>query len=95
MGNGTAPNPYAPLGLPATWAPIQPGWAIGKIDMQTDLGARTAHVLMFDSPIGRIGFAFDVATWGNIARAMYEQLSGLSLAHPAQVPKADGSDRPW
>lgn len=84
-----APNPFEPLGLPASWVPTAPvTWRLGNVELAGPAGALKLHVLVVDTPAGRIGVPLDDAG----ARALIDQLtaqcSGLHVAR--SLPPTNG-----
>lgn len=83
------PNPFAPLGLPATWSPLAPhSWRLGQLDIGTPDGPQRLHVVVIDTPAGRVGLPLNGAS----ARAFIDQLSAqISGIHVARtLPPSNG-----
>ena len=85
-------NPFGPLGLPATFAPATVAWRLGQLEMGTPAGAVKLHVLVVDTPAGRLGFTFDDDGARKLADAIGAQVSGLTLART--LPATNGGGRP-
>ena len=77
-----APNPLQALGLPAMWAPVPIGYAFATLDVQGDDGVGLVHVLVIDTPTGRIGLAFSPAELERLRDTLTRQISGIIPARP-------------
>lgn len=74
------PNAFQQLGLSTNFAPTPLGWGFAKVDIADAAGARTMHLLMFDTVIGRLGFMFDRDALLRLSDQLREQASGLAVA---------------
>jgi hypothetical protein len=86
-----ANNPFAPLGLPANFAPAPPAWRLGKLDMAGPAGNVELHVVVFDTPAGRFAVTFDAAGARQLAEALTTQASGLTLARTLPANNGGGT----
>lgn len=79
-------NPFAQLGLPATWQPAPSGYTLAKVGIQTPAGVTDMHMLIIDGPTGRQAFCFGEEEIRALANKILEQTSGLTVAAATEMP---------
>lgn len=85
------PNVLQQLGLPPTFAPVPAIAQFAKIGAPGPDGVQTLHVMLLDTPIGRLGFAFDADSFRKLGEAIIQQATGLTLA--STVPPNGNGER--
>jgi hypothetical protein len=78
--NAEPNNPFAGLGLPATFVPAPAAWRLGKLEMETTAGHVKLHVVVVDTAAGRLAFTLDDAGARKFAEAITAQVSGITVA---------------
>lgn len=81
-------NPFAALGLPAHYAPTPLSWTFGALDAQGPRGKERVHLLIVDTIVGRVAFAFDRESFRRLADQIVEQVSGIQVATALPVRSA-------
>lgn len=78
--NGGTPNPMAKL-LGEQWQPGPMGWAW----MKGEGPGGAVHILVLETPVGRIGFTLNENDLAEFIRQAQTQLTGLVLPGPGEV----------
>lgn len=85
-------NPFAPLGLPASFNPAVPRtFRLGGVTVATPDGPKRIHVIVVESSDGVIGVPLDDAGARDLIDKLRTQLSGLEVARALPLDNGKGA----
>lgn len=72
-------NPYAALGLPSTWKPVQPATNVAEIGVDVGGLPEKRYLLILDGDHGRAAYAYTAEAWRALVDAMLKLATGLEI----------------